>query len=143
MLLNIDPILSPDLLHMLASMGHGHELVIADANFPGTESGPRCIRADGVSATDVLQAVLSVTPLDTFVPDPAICMEVVGDKSAVPDAVQQFQSIINETDQSAPQIVMLERFAFYERASKAFGVVVTGETRLYGNIIVKKGVISQ
>lgn len=141
MLRNIPNILSPDLLYTLAAMGHGDELVIADANFPGESSGPECIRLDGISATDVLEAVLKLMPLDTFVEDPALVMQVVGDPDAVPEIVGKFQDIINETADHPAKIGSLERFAFYERASSAFAVVQTGETRLYGNIIVKKGVI--
>lgn len=141
MLRNIDPILSPDLLHALRAMGHGDEIVIADANFPGSSSGPACIRADGSSASEMLKAILSVMPLDNFVEDPALTMEVVGDPTAVPEAVADFQNIINETADHPTQARPLERFAFYERASSAFAVVQTGERRLYGNIILKKGVI--
>ncbi len=141
MLRNIPNILSPELLYTLAAMGHGDELVIADANFPGESSGPECIRLDGISATDVLEAVLKLMPLDTFVEDPALVMQVVGDPNAVPEIVGKFQSIIDDTADHPAKISSLERFAFYERASSAFAVVQTGETRLYGNIIVKKGVI--
>jgi L-fucose mutarotase len=141
MLRDIDPILSPDLLHTLRAMGHGDEIVIADANFPGTSTGPLCIRADGSSASEILRAVLSVMPLDNFVPDPALTMQVVGDPDAVPEAVADFQRIINETADNPAVVQGLERFAFYDRAATAFAVVQTGERRLYGNIILKKGVI--
>ncbi|MBO9412462.1 MULTISPECIES: RbsD/FucU domain-containing protein [unclassified Ruegeria] len=141
MLRDIDPILSPELLHTLRAMGHGDEIVIADANFPGTSTGPLCIRADGSSASEVLRAVLSVMPLDNFVPDPALTMQVVGDPDAVPEAVADFQQIINETADNPAVVQGLERFAFYDRAATAFAVVQTGERRLYGNIILKKGVI--
>lgn len=141
MLRNIDPILSPELLYTLRAMGHGDEIVIADANFPGSSSGPECIRADGSSASEVLQAVLSVMPLDTFVPDPALTMQVVGDPEAVPDAVADFQRIIETTADNPAKVQGLERFAFYDRAANAFAIVQTGERRLYGNLILKKGVI--
>ncbi|MEP3636901.1 MAG: RbsD/FucU domain-containing protein [Paracoccaceae bacterium] len=141
MLYNIDPILSPDLLYTLRAMGHGDEIVLADANFPAEALGPKCVRLDGVDNNSVLRAVLSVMPLDSFVPNPALCMEVVGDPDAVPDAVKDFQSIINETAKTPSEIQSLERFAFYEHAAKACAVVQTGERRLYGNIILKKGVI--
>ena len=141
MLRDIDPLLSPRLLHALRAMGHGDEIVIADANFPGSSIGPDCIRADGSSAGDMLRAVLSVMPLDTFVPDPVLTMQVVGDVDAIPEAVADFQAIINETADNTARIQTLERFAFYDRAAQAFAVVQTGERRLYGNIILKKGVI--
>jgi len=141
MLRDIDPLLSPELLYTLRAMGHGDEIVIADANFPGSSSGPDCIRADGASASDILRAVLSVMPLDTFVPDPAVSMQVVGDLQAVPEAVADFQRIINTAADNPTGIQGLERFAFYDRAARAFAIVQTGERRLYGNIILKKGVI--
>ena len=141
MLRDIDPILSPELLYALRAMGHGDEIAIADANFPGSSIGPGCIRADGSSASDMLRAVLSVMPLDTFVPDPALTMQVVGDPEAVPAAVTDFQNIIDTTADNPARIQGLERFAFYDRAASAFAVIQTGERRLYGNILLKKGVI--
>ena len=141
MLRNIPPILSPDLLHTLQALGHGDEIVIADANFPATSMGQRCHRLDGLSATDVLEAVLKLLPLDTFVPDPALVMEVVGDPDAIPPIVASFQAILTETADNPAKIDGLERFSFYDRAKQAFAIVQTGETRLYGNIILKKGVI--
>lgn len=142
MLRNINPILSPDLLHALRAMGHGDEIAIVDANFPAESSGPRCIRADGPSASDMLAAVLSVMPLDNFVPDPALTMQVVGDPDGVPEAVADFQKIIDDVADNPAPVTALERFAFYERAAGAFAVIQTGERRLYGNIILKKGVIA-
>ncbi|SPH16834.1 L-fucose mutarotase [Defluviimonas aquaemixtae] len=141
MLRGIDPILSPDLLHALAAMGHGDEIVIADANFPGTSMGRLLIRADGVTASAMLRAVLSLMPLDTFVDDPAVTMQVVGDPDAVPEAVRDFQAIVNEVADAPATLAGIERHAFYDRAKAAFAVIQTGETRLYGNIILKKGVI--
>lgn len=141
MLRNIPPILSPDLLTSLRAMGHGDDIVIADANFPATALGQRCHRLDGISATDALTAILTVLPLDTFVPDPAITMQVVNDPDAMPEVVATFQTIITQTADQPVQIAAIDRFAFYARAQAAFAIVQTGETRLYGNIILKKGVI--
>ncbi|MCQ2005904.1 RbsD/FucU family protein [Rhizobium sp. NRK18] len=141
MLRNIPQILSPELLYTLRAMGHGDEIVIADANFPGSSIGPDCLRLDGISATDTMKAILTVMPLDTYVPDPALTMQVVGEPDAVPEVVAEFQSLINSTADNPAKIGTLERFAFYERASNAFAIVQTGEQRLYGNIILKKGVI--
>ena len=141
MLLNIPPILSPDLLWTLRAMGHGDDIVIADANFPGTTLGTRCHRLDGISATEVLQAVLSVLPLDAYVPDPALVMGVVDEPNTVPPIVAEFQSIIAAASDNLMTVGKLERFDFYEHARSAFAIVQTGETRLYGNIIIKKGVI--
>jgi L-fucose mutarotase len=142
MLRNIPSILSPELLYALRAMGHGDEIVIADANFPGESIGPTCIRLDGISASDVLRAVLTLMPLDTFVDDPAHTMQVVGDPDSIPEAVADFQKIIDATADNPAKIATLERFAFYERSREAHAVIQTGETRLYGNIILKKGVIA-
>ncbi|WP_373051317.1 RbsD/FucU family protein, partial [Thalassovita aquimarina] len=139
MLRGINPILSPDLLHVLRAMGHGDEIVIADANFPAHSTGARVIRLDGVLATDVLEAVLSVMPLDDFVDDPAHTMAVVGDPEAVPEIVEEFQNITNRVADAPAQLRPLERFDFYSRSRSAYAIVQTGETRLYGNIIAKKG----
>ncbi|WP_269582905.1 RbsD/FucU family protein [Roseibium sp. Sym1] len=141
MLRNLPPILGPSLLYALRAMGHGDRIAIVDANFPAESSGPECIRLDGISATDVLGAVLKVMPLDTFVPAPAQTMQVVGDPDAVPDIVADFQTIIDEVADKPAQIDTLERHAFYEEAATAFAVVQTGEQRLYGNILLTKGII--
>lgn len=142
MLRDIDPLLSPDLLHALASMGHGDQIVIADANYPAASCGPICVRAGGLSASDVLRAVLSVMPLDSYVMDAAITMQVVGEPDTIPDAVKDFQAVIDSAADNPAKIVTLERFAFYDRAATTFAVVQTGERRLYGNIILTKGVIT-
>ncbi len=122
-------------------MGHGNSIVLADANFPAEGLGPRCIRADGSDTTAILRAVLSVMPLDTYADDPAICMEVVGDPQLIPDAVADFQATIDAIGDAPSNIKSVERFAFYDLARSAFAVVQTGEKRLYGNIILTKGVI--
>lgn len=140
MLKGIPPILGPELLRALRAMGHGDEMVIADANFPASSVGPPALRLDGVSATDVCEAVLALMPLDEFVPEQGFTMEVVGDPTAVPPIVGEFRSIVARLEPKA-KIGTLERFAFYGRAAKAFVVVQTGENRLYGNIILKKGII--
>lgn len=142
MLRNLDPLLSPDLLHALASMGHGDSIVIGDANFPGASVGPPCIRADGSDAREILRAVLSILPLDTFADDPAVSMAVVGDPDTVPDAVADFQAIIDDIADHPAPVRRIERFAFYERAAEAFVIVQTGERRLYGNLILTKGVVT-
>ena len=141
MLRNIPPLLSPDLLWTLRAMGHGDEIVVADANFPAESTNDNCIRLDGVDASDTLQAILAVMPLDSFVSEPALTMEVVGDPNAVPEAVRDFQRIVDATADAPRPLGKLERHAFYERAKQAFAVVQTGETRLYGNILLTKGVI--
>ncbi|WP_136661267.1 RbsD/FucU domain-containing protein [Nitratireductor sp. XY-223] len=142
MLRGLNPILSPDLLYILRAMGHGDDIVIADANFPAESMGQKVVRLDGLSATDVAEAVLSVMPLDSFVDDPAITMQVVDDPQATPPVVEAFQNIIEVTADSPVPIKSIERFAFYDRAKAAFAIVQTGEGRHYGNIILKKGVIA-
>jgi L-fucose mutarotase len=141
MLKGLDPILSPDLLHVLRSMGHGDEIVVADANFPAASMGSRLVRLDGLPATSVTEAILSVTPLDDFVPEAAWCMEVVGDPSAEPPIFRDFRDLLARYEKPHFRLARLERFAFYERAKAAYAIVATGETRLYGNIILKKGVV--
>lgn len=139
MLLGIDRLLTPDLLYSLASMGHGDRIAIVDANFPGASCNARVHYLAGVNAAVVLQAVLSVLPLDAFIPDPAVTMQVVGDAAAVPEAVAEFGGILQAHGGNAPGSV--ERFAFYALAKSSYAIVQTGEARLYGNIILSKGVI--
>lgn len=133
---NIDPILSPDLLHALRAMGHGDEIAIVDANFPATALARRLIRLDGVSATRALQAVLSVLPLDDFVARPALTMQVVGEPDRIPEAVAQMRLLVGDDSLCG----VLDRESFYLRARDCFAILQSGETRLYGNIILKKGV---
>ena len=133
MLKGISPLLSPDLLHALASMGHGDELVLADANFPATTHARRLIHLPGSGAPEVLHAVLAV------VPQAALTMQVVGDPSARPPVVAEFDDVLRA--HGCQPSAGLERFAFYERAAAAFAIVATGETRVYGNLLLKKGVV--
>src|SRR5512145_3322821 len=126
MLKGLDPVLGPDLLHVLAAMGHGDELVVADGNFPAATLARRLIRQDGVDAPRALRAILSVLPLDTFTPTPAAVMAVVGDPAAVPGPVRDFQALVDAAAGRPVVLEALERFAFYERARAAFAVVATG-----------------
>ncbi len=142
MLIGIDPILTPDLLRHLRAMGHGDELVIADANFPAESSANRIERLAGVSATQALGAILSILPLDSFVAAPARTMQVVGDSQAVPEIVAEFQRIINDTADNPAPIKSVERHTFYQETRKAYCVVQTAESRLYGNIILSKGIVA-
>ena len=141
MLRGIDPILSPQLLMVLRAMGHGDEIAIVDANFPATSSAQRIERIDGIPATRVQEAILKIMPLDSYVDCAAFSMQVVGAPDEVPPVVAEFQKIIDETADNPCRIQPIERFAFYDRARQAFAIVATGETRLYGNLILKKGVI--
>ncbi|XP_064172729.1 fucose mutarotase [Anguilla rostrata] len=142
----IPSILSPDLLYTLAKMGHGDELVLADANFPASSTcrcGPSEIRADGLRIPELLEAILKLFPLDTYVDRPAAVMDLVpSDRQsglAVP-VWETYSGLLKEAGSDKP-LEKVERFAFYERAKKSFAVVATGETSLYGNLIIKKGVI--
>jgi L-fucose mutarotase len=142
MLKKIPPILSPELLHMIAQMGHGDELVLADANFPAVTNARRLVRADGHGVPVILEAVLQLFPLDSFVEKPAAVMRRV-DKPGDPAPVwHEYQRILDSAEGKHIAIEQVERFAFYDRAKLAFGVVATGETALYGNLIIKKGVIA-
>ena len=139
MLKNLSPLLSPDLLHALASMGHGDRIVIVDAHFPGAALARRLVRLPGVSAPQVLDAVLSVLPLDDYVPDAAFTMQVVGDAATTPPAVVELIASLKRHDARAP--VALERNAFYAQAAEAFAIVQCGDTRTYANMLLVKGVV--
>lgn len=141
MLKNIDPLLSPDLLMVLRSMGHGDDIALVDGNFPADSMARRLVRLDGLTATAVLDAVLSVMPLDDFVPEAAWRMEVVGDPKAETPIFDEFRAIIARREGPGFRLAALERFAFYERAKAAYAIVATGEARLYGNVILRKGVV--
>lgn len=140
MLYGIDPILGPDLLHALRAMGHGDELAIVDANYPALSKAKRLVRLDGLDAVRVLDAVLSLMPLDDFVDCAAFTMQPVDDPNSIPEVCREFRKVV---DKRAPgfKIESMERFAFYDRANAAFVTIATGERRLYGNIVLKKGVI--
>src|SRR5262245_2643755 len=115
-------------------MGHGDEVVVADANFPATRLASRLIRLDGVDAPRAVRAILSVLPLDTFTPTPAAVMAVVGAPEVVPEPVREFRVLLEAAAGRPVHFETLERFAFYERARAAFAVVATSEPRGYGNI---------
>lgn len=140
MLKNIPPLLGPDLLYALRAMGHGDEIAIVDANFPAEYLGPEVIRLDGISATDVLEAILTVMPLDEFVDEAAFGMAVVGEPDRREPIHALFEQAISRHE-PGQGFFTLERFAFYERTRGCAAIVQTGETRLYGNIILKKGII--
>lgn len=140
MLKGLSPLLTPDLLHALASMGHGDELAIVDAHFPAVSLAKRLIRLDAADAPSVLEACLSLIPLDGFVSDAAVRMEVVGRPNEVPPAVRDFQAIIDRVEDQKFKLRKIERHDFYDRASKCYAIVITGERRTYANIIIKKGV---
>lgn len=139
MLRGIDPILTPDLLYTLALMGHGDTIAIVDANFPAAACSTRVHRLHGLGAAPVLEAVLSLLPLDTFIPNPAVTMQAVGDAGTTPPAVADLNAVLGR--HGAAAAATLERFAFYDATRAAFAIIQTGEARAYGNIILTKGVL--
>ncbi len=139
MLKGISKIISPELLKILCEMGHGDEIVIADGNFPAVTNGKRLVRADGLGGVEMLDAVLSLIPLDTYAPSNFMLMETTqGDPT--PTIWGEYFKVANANDDNV-RVEKLERFAFYERAKNAFAVIATGEGAIYANIILKKGVI--
>jgi L-fucose mutarotase len=141
MLVGIPKVIGPDLLYALACMGHGDDIVLADAFYPGYSMSQKCIRADGVEVTDLLDGILTLINPDDFVPDPIIMMEPAKGDTADPTVEERFSKIIYSRWPKASPIKKIDRFAFYERAKKSFAVVVSGSTFKYGCIIIKKGVI--
>ena len=141
MLKNISPLLTPDLLKTLCEMGHGDEIVIADGNFPSHSVNDRVIRLDGMGGAQMLKAILSVIPLDTYAEPNAILMEVVKGDDAQTPIWDEYAEILRVAEGDNVKLGTVERFAFYERAKKAYAVVATGESALYANLIIKKGVI--
>lgn len=145
MLKNIDELLSPDLLYVLQSMGHGDEIVLCDTNFPADSvaletSYGKVVRLDGANAPRVVKAILSLMPLDNFVEAAAFRMEVVGKPKEIPEVQKEVQKEIDAFEKGF-KMQPIERMAFYERAKKAYAVVASGERRFYGCFIFKKGVI--
>lgn len=141
MLKNIPKILSPELIKTLMEMGHGDEIVIADGNFPAETFGKRIVRCDGHGTVELLDAIMQLFPLDTYTEKPVMLMEVVKGDPVVPTIWEDYKEIINKYEPENCKIEMIERFAFYERAKKAYAVVATGEEAIYANIILKKGVV--
>ena len=139
MLKGISKIISPELLKLLCEMGHGDEIVIADGNFPAVTNAKRLGRADGIGGVEMLDAVLSLIPLDTYAEENFMLMQTTqGDPT--PTIWEEYFKVANAKDDNV-RVGNLERFAFYERAKNAFAVIATGEGAVYANIILKKGVI--
>jgi L-fucose mutarotase len=141
MLKKISPLLSPELLKTLAEMGHGDELVLADGNFPSASTAKRLLRADGHGVAVLLAAILQLYPLDTFVEHPVALMAVVPGHNYQPTIWDEYRRIILASGEPFTDFEYIERFAFYERARQAYAVLATGESALYANIILKKGVV--
>jgi len=141
MLIGIPACIGPDLLALLHRMGHGDELVLADAFFCGDSFGRRVVRADGIRIPELLDGILGLINLDDCVPDPLVMMAPAPGDHLDPRVEASFRAAVDRHWPEAPAIARMERFAFYERAQRAFAVVMTGETVKYGNLILKKGVI--
>ena len=140
MLKGISPLISPELLKVLDEMGHGDEIVLADANFPSSSIGQRVIRADGLGTAELLAAILPLFPLDQYDSDHFVLMEVVPGDTVVPVIWEAYKALLNYYEPGT-EVHKIERFAYYERAKKAYCVVATGEKAQYANIILKKGVV--
>jgi L-fucose mutarotase len=140
MLIGISPVVGPDLLATLCRMGHGDEVMLADAHFPAESTAARTLRADGVSIPDLLDGILPLFALDSYVPDPVVMMAPVEGDRADPAVHQGYRAAIARHHPHAPAIAFVSRFDFYARARQAFAVVATGDIRKYGNILLKKGV---
>ncbi len=140
MLKGINPILSPELVKILMEMGHGDEIVISDGNFPGASMAKRLVRADGHGCREIMDAILTHLPLDQYVDKQVVLMEVVPGDPYVPEIWDDYKEIVAKHDKDA-KFEHMERFAYYERAKEAYAVVQTGETAIYANVILKKGVV--
>ena len=132
---------TPDLLHALASMGHGDDIALVDAHFPAVSMARRLVRLDGADLPAALDACLALMPLDSFVDDPALRMEVVGKPAEVPEVQHLCQEVIDRREGRGVKLAGIERHAFYARAQTAFAIVATGELRPYGCLLLKKGII--
>jgi L-fucose mutarotase len=141
MLKGVPSILSPELLKVMMEMGHGDELVIGDGNFPAAAMARRLIRADGHGVPELLEAILRFFPLDRYVDHPAALMQVVPGDPTKPTIWERYRDILENAETEFSDFAFIERFAFYERAKQAYAILATGETALYANIILKKGVV--
>jgi L-fucose mutarotase len=147
MLKSINPLLNADVLYALRAMGHGDRLVVCDTNFPADSIARQTVfgellRIDNVSTAKAIEAILSVMPLDTFVDDAAMRMEIVGQPQEVPPVQREVQAVIDRAEGRSLPLVGVERHAFYEKAKTAYCVIATGERRFYGCFLFTKGVIA-
>ena len=139
MLKNVPSIISPELLKLLMEMGHGDTIVIGDGNFPAAANAKRLVRLDGHGVPEILDAILKLMPLDTYVKTPVSLMDN-GDKENRPPIWDEYKKII-EKNEGEKDIELIERFAFYTRAKNAYAIIATGETAIYANVILQKGVV--
>ena len=142
MLKGISPVISPELLKILHEMGHSDEIVIGDGNFPAASNAKRLVRADGHGVPELLDAILQLFPLDTYVEAPVMLMQVTPGDDVDPVIWKEYRKIVDK-HQDDVNFEEIERFAFYERARNAYAIVATGESALYANVILKKGVVKQ
>ncbi|PGZ00488.1 fucose isomerase [Bacillus cereus] len=142
MLKGIPKIISPDLMKILLEMGHGDEIVLADGNFPAASCATKLIRCEGHGVLEVLQAILQFFPLDTYSNHSVSLMKVVNGDLIAPSIWETYDSVIKKYDNHFDGFEMIDRFAFYERAKKAYAIVATSESALYANMILKKGVVT-
>lgn len=142
MLKGIHPAISPELLKVLAEMGHGDELVLCDAHFPAHSLQQKVIRADGVSIDHLLQGISLLFEFDNYVKAPLIMMKPVQGDDLDPQVERRYLNAIKSAVKDLPNLERIERFEFYQRAKQAYAIVITGEIAKYGNIILKKGVTS-
>jgi L-fucose mutarotase len=139
MLKGISKYISPELLALLHRMGHGDEILLADAHFPGHSSGPQVLRADGIPVVQLLDGILPLFELDSYA-HPLVMMQNSPGDTLDPQVESDYMQVIRKHVPNAPVPERIERFAFYERARKAHAIVMTGELRKYGNLLLKKGV---
>jgi L-fucose mutarotase len=141
MLKNIPEVISPELMKTLMEMGHGDEIVIADGSFPAASVAQRLVRCDGHGVSKILEAILKFLPLDQYVGHPVALMAVLPGDKTKPTIWDQYRQIIKASGEKFSDFEFIERFAFYERAKKAYAVIASSEKALYANIILKKGVL--
>lgn len=139
MLRGISPVIGPDLLGVLYRMGHGDELVLADAHFPAESLGRRVVRCDGHRIAVVLDGILPLITLDRYVPSPTVLMAPVPGDAADPAVAADYRQVVLRHHDWVPEAVRVSRDEFYAQARTAFAIVVTGETRRYGNLIIRRG----
>jgi L-fucose mutarotase len=142
MLKLIPPVISPELMSILMRMGHGDEIVLADGNFPAESCAQRIVRADGHGVADLLDAILKFFPLDSFVDHPASVMQPVDDSAPNPPIWADYQRLLTKHEGREIELRPIERFRFYDFAKAAYAIVATGETAVYANLILKKGVVA-
>jgi len=141
MLKLVHPAISPELMSVMMQMGHGDELVLADANFPADANAQRIVRADGIDLETLLPAIVKLFPIDTFVAEQAMVMEPVDSTSPEPAIWATFRKDLQAAEGREVTLTKIERFAFYERTRQAYAIVATGSRAFYSNLILKKGVV--